>query len=365
MRDPILPGLCRREYVFSWVAAAVLVSSGIPSVFAQTCTGPCLPQVTCAAEPIECILRKREIAGSDWETWAVRADQLNQDHRFAEAAQAAKHALAATRDSDPNSSRRAISYQVLGGVYRSWGRCPEARAYLARAVDTYKRQPNPDPLLVFNALTSLIGETIACDAHAGSRLVRDYYQDLQQYRSGPRDDARILLLQAGASSVRGQYAEAEGYMHQAIDKIRQVPGAPRTDIAELTQIRAATLWHLGRYQESLAQAQAAIDLFQGDDAHYISLPMALNVAAMALFSLGRKEESAQVYERALGLAKEIFGEEDRVTGLLQVNYAQVLRSLKRSAEAKAMKREGSDAYRRASLRDDRIIDVQLLGNGRP
>lgn len=112
------------------------------------------------------------------------------------------------------------------------------------------------------------------------------------------------------------------------------------------------------------QAQAAIDLFQAVDAHHASLPMALNVSAMALFSLGRKEESVQIYEQALNLAREILGSEARVTGLLQLNYAQVLQSLNRTTEAKAMKHGGADVYRRASLRDDRTIDVELLRNAR-
>lgn len=77
-----------------------------------------------------------------------------------------------------------------------------------------------------------------------------------------------------------------------------------------------------------------------------------------------EKESLQIYEQALNLAREILGSEARVTGLLQLNYAQVLQSLNRTTEAKAMKHEGADVYRRASLRDDRTIDVELLRNAR-
>jgi tetratricopeptide (TPR) repeat protein len=117
----------------------------------------------------------------------------------------------------------------------------------------------------------------------------------------------------------------------------------------------------GRHEESLAEAQRVIALLESIDARHPSLVAALNTAADALFALGRREESAQVYQRSLDLARETFGKDNRVTAATMISYAVVLRAVKRAPEAEAMNREGNDAYRRSSLRNNQTVDVQELG----
>ena len=121
---------------------------------------------------------------------------------------------------------------------------------------------------------------------------------------------------------------------------------------------------MGHYQESLDEARRAIASFEDINRRHPSLPMALNSAACTLFFLQRKEESAQVFQRALDLARDIFGEDSRATAMIMVNYATVLRALKRPSEAQAMNRRGQQALERASVPGRETVDVEELSAGR-
>jgi tetratricopeptide (TPR) repeat protein len=117
-----------------------------------------------------------------------------------------------------------------------------------------------------------------------------------------------------------------------------------------------------RYLESLAEARRAMALFEAADPRNPSLVASLNNAAYALHLLRRIDESAGFYQRALDLSREVLGEENRVTAIILLNYASVLRALHRP-EAESVARKGREVYRRTLPRDSQIVDVQELGAG--
>jgi tetratricopeptide (TPR) repeat protein len=304
-------------------------------------------------------------ANDRWGTRLQQADKLDLDHQFAEAAESGKRALAAAQGLDRNDPRRAKIYLVLGNIYRDWGYCAESRANYAHSVAIWEKQTNPDAKFAFVARFRLISETIECDDPAtAEKLFRAEYVDLRRFSSGPLDDATVLVLQAGISRGRRRYSEAEGLLRQAAQIMERSPHANPIKIAQLHNTLAAVLKGLKRYDESLAEAQHAVALVERIDARNPLLVDMLDSAACALSAQGRWEESAQVYRRALGLARELFGEDNRFTAVIMMNYAVVLRNLQRSPEADVLHKKGQDAYRRASLSNGQTVDVRELATGR-
>ena len=307
---------------------------------------------------------EQQSAIAQWDLWVQRSVSLYLDNNFPEAIEACRRALDMTQHLDVNGPQRAITHELLADIYRYCGQWAEARANYARAVVLWEAQTNPDRKHLFTALVSLIGTAVTFDPNAAAKLLRDRYQDLRRLRSEPLDDAKLLLVRAAISDQRRRFAEAAELFRQALRIVREEPGDNTAGIAELRYLLSDELRYLGHYQASLDEAQQAIALYEGIDRRYPSLPMALNAAASTLFLLGRKEESVEVFKRALDLATTIFGEESRTTAIIMINYARVLRDLRRRQEAAAMDRRGREAFRRTSMPGREIIDAQELRVGR-
>jgi tetratricopeptide (TPR) repeat protein len=302
---------------------------------------------------------------NSWSTWIGRADSLHRYGQFAEAAESGKRALAMAKSFGPSDSRRALSHYVLGSVYRDWGHCAEARANYTHAVALFEKQPDANSRYAFNAIASLIYTAGECEDFDGAeKLYRAHSAGLRRYRSGPFDDAKVLAIEAGISRGRKRYAEAEDYFRRALQLLEATSGSKVADIAEIRSSMALMMSHEGHYLESLAESERAIAALESVSPRYITLPAALNNAAYTLAQLERTEESAQMYRRALDLARDLFGEDNRNTAEIMMNYAVVLKRSKESPAAEALEKRGTDTYRRSLRRDTQTVDVEELGKGR-
>jgi tetratricopeptide (TPR) repeat protein len=302
-------------------------------------------------------------SGNSWRLWIERTSQLHREGKLTEAAEAGKRALALARNFGPADSRLPVSYHLLGAIYRDWGHCSEARANLGHAVALLEKQDDANPRYLFNAIMGLITEASECEDFAGAeKLYRTHGAALQRYRSGPLDDAKILALQGGFARGRRRWREAEDYYRRATQILEQTPGSKPSDAAEIRSSLAVILSLARRYEESLSESERSIAALERVDPRYVTLPAALNNEACTLFYLGRKEESQRVYRRALDLATELYGEDNRNTARIMLNYAELLHKNKETPAAEAMKAKGTDAYRRSMIRENQTVDMdQLLG----
>lgn len=300
-----------------------------------------------------------------WETWVRSTQVLHRQYKFPEAVDSAKKALAELNKSGSSDARLPATLYLLGGIYREWGHCGEARSHYARAVAIWEKQTNVKPGLVFSALVSLISEAAECDDFAAAeKLFRIHKAALQQYRSGPLDDAKIFALHANNAQGRRKYAEAEGFYRRSLEILEHYPNAKPADIAEIRNSMAVMIGRQGRLAESLKESERSVALFANIDSRHPSSVAALNNLACTLFELGRKEESERVYQRAADLAMQLFGEDNRVTARIMMNYAVLLRDKKEMPAADALKKRGMDAYRRSIVHDSQTVGVDELSIGK-
>src|SRR6202008_1167109 len=103
-----------------------------------------------------------------WATAAQDAKMRLQQRKFAEAAESAKRALQIAKAFLPSADRMAVSYFLLGNIYRDWGHCTDARVAYSRAIATWEKQPNPKPKFLFNTIVSLLSTLCECDDFKGA-----------------------------------------------------------------------------------------------------------------------------------------------------------------------------------------------------
>jgi tetratricopeptide (TPR) repeat protein len=300
-------------------------------------------------------------AVKSWSVLVRQSDTLHRQGNLPEAADAAKRAVALAKSFDRADLRLATSYYMLGAVYRSWGHCGDSRSNYVHALSLFEKYPGAKPRYIFNAMVGVISEASECDDHAAAqKLYRTYGPALQRYGSGPADESKILSLQGGIARGRKHFAEAEDYFRRAIQVLEQAPGSNAADIAELRSSLAVMLSLQKRHVESLAESERSIALLENFNPRYITLPAALNNAACTLVELGRRDEAERTYQRALTLARDLYGEENRNTAKIMMNYAVLLRDNRETPAADALEKKGVDAYRRSLLQDSQTIDVEQL-----
>lgn len=298
---------------------------------------------------------------SDWVLVARQAQTLARQARYSEAAVVAKRALQLAKSYGPTDSRLASTYHLLGLIYREWGYCAEARSYYSHAVAIWKRQSDPNPRFVFNAMTNLLSLLGECEDYpAAEKAFRLYRSDLERYRTNPLDDARILSIQAVLAGGKNQYQRAETLFRQTLDLMAKTPEAKPLDIAGERSNLAVILCKERRYAESLEESERAIEYFEKAAPRHPVMVASLNNAACSLASLGRKEEAERMFQRALQAASDLYGEDNRITAKIMLSYAKVLRENQEMPAAEAYQKRGSEVFRRSLVHDNGTVDAEEL-----
>jgi tetratricopeptide (TPR) repeat protein len=294
----------------------------------------------------------------EWLHVALQAQKFERESRFAEAAEAGKRALQLAKHFDSSDSRLAVTYHLLGLIYRDSGHCAESRADFTHAIAIWHKLPHPTPRYIFNSVTSLISTMCECDDfQAAEKAFRNYQADLQKYRQDQLDDAKILSLRAVLARGKKDYGRSDTLYRQTLDLLEKIPEATPVEIASERSSLAVILNKEGRPEESLAESLHAIAFFEKNAPKHPSMVASLNNAACALADLGRKDESERMFQRALGAANELYGEDNRATAKIILNYAGILRQNQQGPAAETWQKRGADAFRRALRRDTATVDV--------
>jgi tetratricopeptide (TPR) repeat protein len=123
---------------------------------------------------------------------------------------------------------------------------------------------------------------------------------------------------------------------------------------------SAVFEHEGRHGDALLEAEQAIAFMQTNAPRDPGLVALLNNAACALFNLGRTDESERMFERALQVASDIYGENNRVPAAIMLNYAELLRQGKQKTASAVWQKRGVDALQHSYAHDTATIEAEAL-----
>jgi tetratricopeptide (TPR) repeat protein len=346
------------------IALTVATFSGNPAITLRAVTmQAAIILFVLVVRPISVTAQIPVDTGSDqaWTKAAGQAVQLLHNSMFADAAVAARRALVAAKAFTAPDERLAGTYFLLASISREWEHCADARTNYARAIAVWEKLPDPNPRYLFNAILALINTDIECgDYDAVQKAYHVHGAELQRYSSGPVDEAKLLAARGAVEREHKNYRQAETFLRQALDAFEHAPSEPPTERAELHINLAVVLGDQGRKLESLDEAQRAITIFEASGKRRPEMLAALNVAATSMGDLGRKDEAEQLFQRALRGAAELFGEENRLTATIMLNYAKLLRNNKQSRTAAEMQRKGLEAWRQSHTENNSTVDVNDL-----
>lgn len=294
-----------------------------------------------------------------WTQAARHAEALQQEGKSQEALDFARLALQLAKPMGATDDHLASSYYLLGAIYLDSGHCPEARANYARALAIWDKQPDPKPNFMLNSILSAVTTACDCDDYeAAKKLLRTHAQALDRAVTNSRDRAKVLSMQAAIELGSHHYRAAEAFFQQAIALFEASPDSRPLDVAESRSALAMVLGKLKRHEEALQVSLLAIADFDRLSSRHPSLVSALNNAACSLAELDRKQEAARMFERALALATDLFGEDNRSTARIMLSYARVLRENHETPAAEAMNKKGAAAFHRSLLRDGQVINAR-------
>ena len=298
---------------------------------------------------------------AEWKPVALQAQALQRQTRFAEAAVAGQKALVIAKRFGQSDPRLATTYHLLGIVYRDMGHCAEARASFSHAITVWRRTAEPNRHYLFNSVTSMISTMCECDDFTNAeKAYHTYKTDLEQGRTDALDEAKVVSLRAVLARGRKDYVQAETLYRESIRLLESSPKAKPVEIESERSSLAVVIDKQGRYEESLVESRHAIEFFERVAPRHPSFIASLNNAACSLADLGRKDESERMFQRALDVAKDLYGEDNRATAKIILNYAGVLRQNKQTPAAESWQKRGVDAFRRALIRDNATIDAAEL-----
>jgi tetratricopeptide (TPR) repeat protein len=299
---------------------------------------------------------------NDWKQVTHTAQSQYAQHQNAEAVASARRALQIAKRFGPTDHRAAVNYYQLGNIYREWAHCSEARANYSHAIAIWEKQPDGRHQFLFDAIANQLGTMCECDeVDAASKQLRVYEPKLKIYQSGPVDEVRVFAIRATIFHLQRKYKQAENYYRQAIQLLERTPGAPPGLLLHQQIDLVTVVNQQGRHAESLAQSQKLIDLYEQAEPDPVGLVWALNNAGCSLTDLGRIEEAQPMFERALRLSNETYGEDNRATAKIMLNYARVLRKTKQTPAADAMLKKGTETLHRSIVRASSTVNVADLG----
>jgi len=294
-----------------------------------------------------------------WSLLIRQTDTLHQQGKLADAERSGRLALIAASGVD-SDERLPITHAILASVYRDQGRCAETRVHYARAAALYQKQLHPKPKYVFSAIVGLIGEACECDDFAGAQnLFRLYAAQLRQYRSDVSDDAKIAAIQGGIDRGQKHYAAAEQQFRQAIGLLTNAGNTNSGDLAELRSNLALMVGLQGRPEQGIDEMERAIVQMEAISPRYSTLPAAYNNMGNLLAQAGRLQDASRTFQRAVSLAVDLFGEENRRTAMIMMNYAVLLRSNEQEEAAAVMQTKAQKLYQQ-SMRREGVVDVKEL-----
>jgi tetratricopeptide (TPR) repeat protein len=285
---------------------------------------------------------------SEWDAAVLQAQNQLERGSFMEAVVSGQNALRIAREAGTTDSKVANSYYLLGLIYHDWAHCAESRTNYVLAIATLRRQSDPDPEHIFNAEVTLISGLCECnDFGAATKAFHTYEPELVKYTRDAASQARLLSVKAAIFFGHKKYPKAENLFLQAIALMEKTPGASPVELAVDRSTLSTVLCNEGRYAEGLAQLEPTIAFFERSAPRHPSLVASLNNAACILSKMGRNEESECYFRRALVIAQELYGEDNRVSATIMGSYARVLRTNKQPQRAAEWQKRSAEAARRS------------------
>jgi tetratricopeptide (TPR) repeat protein len=181
---------------------------------------------------------------------------------------------------------------------------------------------------------------------AAEKLMTYRLPEMEQ--SVNREDRATFLNMRGALALRERcYGEAEREYQQSLALWEEHAGGEDKNIASVLLNLSHLYETTKRYQQALDVGTRAVAILERSDPTVRPfLARALDNAAFILVKLNRQTDAERFYNRALVIAREVFGPDHPFSCQIMLSYSAVLRKLKQKTQAEALANEAQAILRR-------------------
>jgi serine/threonine protein kinase/tetratricopeptide (TPR) repeat protein len=256
---------------------------------------------------------------------------------------------------------RARLLEGIGRAFRSQAHVERAIPYLEDAVRIRESMPVRDPLAIASALTELAVALRTAGRFDESdlkfRAALDLSHSMKTEHS--RMHARLLVDLGRLELFQGRVADAESHLQQALELTREILGPRRPEVAAiLLDLVSARSW-----RDDLADAERdateAVNIYRETtkELHPDRVTADLRLAEVLLLR-GRTNDAGDLYERALGAERILYGDNSTLVGDTLSALARVRLAQGRPLDAEKLAREGLGIY--AAARKEAHSDTGYL-----
>jgi tetratricopeptide (TPR) repeat protein len=254
-------------------------------------------------------------------------------------------------DADPDVAR--LSIQALtgaAGIDRQLGAYDDAERGFRAALAETERVFGPDDLDVASLLNNL-GVLRKYQARFDEAVVF-YERALPMLQASAKETGETSALATlyhnlgGIEHARGNYAAGEPHARRSVELREAELGPDHVSVAADVAALAALVEGLGRLDEAATLYERAIDIFTrklGAE----SSEVALDLAGLASVrqAQGRVPEARALYERALALQEKVFGREHPEVAMTLNNFAALERERGDLPSARSLYEKAWKTYR--------------------
>lgn len=294
-----------------------------------------------------------------WRALLASADKLHTDGRFTDAERAYRSALDEALRLQPDSAPAATAYHNLASLYQDMGRCdPAIRAY-QESVTLWTKAGGQGKTYLLRSANHLVALYLQCGLlDEAERHYRELVAPHIADATGA-DRADALTNLGSIDFQKRRYRAALEHYREALAFRGQ---SPSLDLAILLNNLASALQRTGDLDRALEQSRQAIAMLEAapGPARSLLVTAILNDADLLLMTRRFSEAEPQL-DRALGMARELGGDDDPLTATVMSHYAVLLKRSGRSKEAAAFRSRARDILARSSFDARRVtVDVREL-----
>lgn len=201
---------------------------------------------------------------------------------------------------------------TMGNVFISLGLYNDAQPLLEKSLARRRTLPASSPEELNESLYNLAHvKTLIADYENAEQLYLEAIAALEE--AGEGGSLAAIDNLAGLAEVyvqMGQYEQSAAIQREVLERRRGVLGPEDPAVAEATEELGLSLLYQGKYEEAEPLVQESLDLRRkllGNEPHP-DLAENMNSLALVLEMLGRSDETRQLYEQALAMNRQLYGE---------------------------------------------------------
>jgi tetratricopeptide (TPR) repeat protein len=301
---------------------------------------------------------------ADWRAALFESTAFYESGLLAEAVRVMEPAFSCAQHFPKDNLRLPRTAHALAFLYQKEGRYSEAVSLYVRTIRLWKAFEPAQHDALLQSVDNLIGTYVEMHDYGSVRkLMKPRLIEMEKSATQPEDRATFLNMRGSLALVDGQYRQAIDLFTQALALFTKTTPTDDKSIGIVLANLSHVLTLTKHYQAALDAASLAQTRF--DNAGKTNIPFLVGALAQAerlSMKLHRPADAERYYRRAVSLTQSILGDKDPNLGELLLSFSEVLRALRRSAQAKEVARRARMLQQ--SQRRRLTVDIVELAHDR-